>query len=127
MKRAPLKIEVGETWRYVRERLVDPSACAKGQYRTVAVHRAKGVNVVACCPRGQTMRRDGCYRGNRRVGSGVVQALLHDREKYRWRHAALYRRLMQQRPDARGVRRLTFDEPMRRAEGMSEALGGMFE
>jgi len=93
------KITYSPTWNYVRERLIDPRGCEPGQFRikVLSPQRAKNVKGVICCPKGSVLRKgEGCFdkETGDRVAS-VLQAMLHDARKYRFRHPRIWKALLQ--------------------------------
>jgi hypothetical protein len=106
--RPTIKWEWKPTWKYVRERIVEPTACEKGQYRTKRFSpvEKKDVYGVLCCPKGTKLKpnNQGCFRGRTRVGSMMLQSMRHDITKFKKNHPDIWRKLMMKKPDSSGIR-----------------------
>jgi hypothetical protein len=92
----------------VRERLVEPKACAKGQYRTKRFSPVEKKNVygVLCCPKGTKLKtaERGCFRGRKKVSPMMLQSMRHDVDKFKKNHPDIWRKLMKKKPDAQGIK-----------------------
>lgn len=132
--RHPIQYDYAKGWRYVRERLLDPSYCQPGQYSTIAdlgrpLLQAKGVKIVICCPLGTYMRteagkRVGCFdKKGRKVRSPVAQSILHEVEKFRFRHPDIWRALKKAPQNKEGIATV---KVVPKAAGMDDAIRGIY-
>ncbi|MBS7615476.1 hypothetical protein KEJ18_07105 [Candidatus Bathyarchaeota archaeon] len=104
VRREPIKFAWYKTWNYVHETLRDPRECQPGQYSTFVISKPKGVLAKICCPVGTYMHttpvgRRGCYSdpvGGKIVAKPMVQVLLHDVEKFKFRHPVVWKLLVKQ-------------------------------
>jgi hypothetical protein len=110
--RKPIKFEYKKGWKYVRERLVEPSRCARSSYRTVTRGNVKasggrpprGVQVISCCPKGY--RRDAqnrCIRGSAHRPA-VTQALRHTVSRFKSKHPSEWRELQEAKAGKKGIK-----------------------
>lgn len=103
--RATIKYEWKPGWKQVRERLMEPAFCARGEYRTTTLSKPKDVQGILCCPRGTTLAAGrGCRRDGEAAGSMKLQALRHGVGKFKFRHPDVWARLQAARPDSKGIR-----------------------
>ena len=106
--RASIKFEWKPGWKQVRERLMEPAFCARGEYRTKTFSTPKDVQGVLCCLRGTKLASGrGCRRDGEAAGSMRLQALRHGVEKFKFRHADIWKKLQTAKPNAKGIRTVT--------------------
>lgn len=113
VEREPLKVTVGESGNFVRERLAEPSRCEKrlraydGKPGTIRTVRAgEHVQVLNCCPVGWSRTTPGTCSKGREVVKPFVQAILQKKAYFAKKHPEEYAALLASPADERGVRTL---------------------
>ena len=102
---ATIKYEWKPGWKQIRERLMEPQFCERGQYRTKVLSTAKDVQGVMCCPKDTKLSAGkGCRRDGKITGSMRLQALRHGVSKFKFRHPDIWAQLQAARPSAEGIR-----------------------
>lgn len=106
--RRSIKWEYKPGWNYVRERLLDPGACAKASYRTLSRTNVptvpEGVLIVTCCPKGSSRNARGQCCSGTVCSSGKAQAIRHSVGRFRFRHPDVWAALKSAPPSASGIR-----------------------